>query len=174
MENATERWVTKQNKNKSHLQSTRYKRCRHVSVMPLVRPWGFPWLPPGLTYWLCGLQRTVEQPDGSPGIQQFVFLQGLDPPFGVRITYSSVLCQSRGGRRGNSWQQERGRGGRGSNSLFLCVVLILSGGQEPESLKVILYSSKEQQRQTDDREFLLAAEVCYTSGEAVSAVKAQR
>lgn len=44
------------NKNKSLLKNTQYNRCGHVSDMPSVRLWGFPWLPPGLTYWLCGLQ----------------------------------------------------------------------------------------------------------------------
>lgn len=39
-----------QNKNKSLLWCTQYKCRRHVSDMPLVRPWGFPWLPPGLAY----------------------------------------------------------------------------------------------------------------------------
>lgn len=57
----------KAKQNKSCLKCTQYKRRRrHVSDMPLVRPWGFPWLPPGLTYRLCGLEP-VERPDGSPG-----------------------------------------------------------------------------------------------------------
>lgn len=54
-----------QNKKKSLLWCTQYKCRRHVLDMPLVRLWGFPWLPSGLKYWLCGL-KAVERPAGSP------------------------------------------------------------------------------------------------------------
>lgn len=75
-EKATEWWVTKQNKNKSRLKCTQYKPHRHVSDMPLVRPWGFPWLYPGLTYWLCGLQMdcgAARWKSWYPAVFLFVF-----------------------------------------------------------------------------------------------------
>lgn len=97
--------------------------------MPLLRPWGFPWLPPGLTYWLCGL-GTEEQPDGSPGHPTFLFFfsflkKGLDPPFRVRIAYTSVGPDEVGG--GNSWQQERKKEEEQEEgaTVFFCVVLTL-------------------------------------------------
>ena len=118
--------VTKQNKNKSRLNYAQYKRRRHVSDMPLLTPWGFPWLPPGLTYWLCGL-LTEESWLSSIFVLFFLYLKkkAFDPPFRVRITYSSVGPDEVGG--GNSWQQERKKEEEQEEgaTVFLCVVLIL-------------------------------------------------
>lgn len=64
----------------------------HVYIVPCMRPGCFPWLPLGLMYCLCGLE-TVEQPHKNPANPT----KGLDPPFRVKIKYSSVQCQFRKG-----------------------------------------------------------------------------
>lgn len=171
-ETATERWVTKQNKNKGHLSCTQYKHRRHFSDRPLSRPWGFPWLPSGLTYWLCGLQR-----DRSGQTRVLVIQQFLKRPwssFTVRITNSSV------------WRQSR-RGGECGRGLGVWGILGNRRGEEegPTVFAWLLYQVWEMKtsviwrlyctlRNSRDRQVtgrLLAVEGCYMSGEAVSAVQ---
>lgn len=137
----------KAKQNKSCLKCTQYKRRRrHVSDMPLVRPWGFPWLPPGLTYRLCGLEP-VERPDGSPGYPE-VFKKRPWSSFPGQN--SSVQRQSREGRRGKflatrgGRRRGKSRRRRRRNSLHLCVVVLILGVKNQCVLKVILHSSKEQ------------------------------
>lgn len=101
--------------------------------MPLVRPRGFPWLPPGLTYWLCGL-GTVEQARRESWLSSSVFFL-----FFFVVVFKKALILLSGsesyilqcdaspeevGGRGVLGNR-RGRGGGGSNSLLLCAVLIL-------------------------------------------------
>lgn len=156
----TEWWVTKQNKNKSHLKCTQYKCRRHVSDMPLVRPLGFPWFPPGLTYWLCGLV-TVEQPDGSPAGFFWSSLQSQNQIFFSATPVQRKLEWGGGGILGNRRERKR-------KELHLCVLIL--GVKNQCVLRLyctVLRNSRD--RQVTRR--LLAAEGCYMGGEAVSAVR---
>lgn len=42
--------------------------------MSLVRLWGFPWLPPGLTHWLCSLQGDCGAARWDSWLSKSVFL----------------------------------------------------------------------------------------------------
>lgn len=141
-ENATESRVTKKNKNKSHLNYAQYKRRRHVSDMPLLRPWGFPWHPPGLTYWLFGLGTEESRPSSIFVLFFFIkkkaliLLSGSESHIlqSVQMRWEGGILGNRRGRRKRSRRREQQSS----------CVLYWYWEFKTVCLNVILHSSKEQ------------------------------